>query len=235
MPPFTAAPSSLRPWMLGQRAADARDFLEDLCAFRQADHTHRRAFLQALDRLKTTYLCATTQALSADYLLYIIKSCNLVHTEWEYKQKFAYLTCKPTNYLLDCTNNCQLGCGSCQHTTDRAYASLHFLPVRPGTMTRATHALILQHVAPWAYAADYYNKSESLLNRLAPEFVKAANQRRVITRISSNFAMPKLDVEALVASGLIISICRSTAPPRGSMPSIAGVGTSHKCSRMCAA
>ena len=128
------------PSFLGQLRGnpDARELLADLLELRNSSHARRRDFLNDLDRIKSRYLPVSRRSPTADYFLYVLKSCNLVHAEWEYKQKFPYLTCRPTNYLLDCTNNCQLGCGGCRHTADREYASINFMPVRPGVMTLLT-------------------------------------------------------------------------------------------------
>jgi MoaA/NifB/PqqE/SkfB family radical SAM enzyme len=178
----------------------ADDLLRELSNLRRERFSSRPEFLTALERVKSRYQKAAPP--TADYLLYLMKSVNLVHLEWEYSQRFSLLSARPTNYLLDGSNNCQLGCGSCQHTFDRSYASANFLPIASGSMSRKVHNSVLKLVSPWAYAADYYNQSETFLNKLAPEFIKEAGKRRVVTRVSSNFSIPRLDTDALVHSGL---------------------------------
>ena len=178
------------------------EMLSELESLSRSGIADRLMFLEDLDRVSEKYVRSSAKKQTTDHFLCILKACNLVHLRYEYKKKFVYLASRPTNYLLDTTNNCQLGCGNCIHTFDKAYAADTFLPILPGLMKERTHDLILKHVAPWAYGADYYNMSEPLLNKYTPAFIREANRRRVVTRISSNFAIPSLDTEALIASGL---------------------------------
>jgi MoaA/NifB/PqqE/SkfB family radical SAM enzyme len=53
-----------------------------------------------------------------------------------------------------------------------------------------------------AFSAHYYNTSESLLNKHLGNYIGEANRLRIKTAISSHMSIPKLDVEAIVASGL---------------------------------
>lgn len=190
-------------WHLKQAAQTlfVADLLAELDEIRRGNFDARRGFYSQLETLKHKHLNSRA-ARSTDYVLFVIKSCNLVSVEWEYKNRFTFLLSRPTNYLLDATNNCQLGCGNCQHTFDRNHAAAAFLPLKSGSMSRETHDAIVKHASNFAFAADYYNQSESLLNKLTPTFLREANRRRVITTVSSNFEMPKIDFDALIGSGL---------------------------------
>jgi len=104
--------------------------------------------------------------------------------------------------MLDPANGCNLGCASCANTSNKDFAARVLNAWPAGVMKGNTYSRIIDDNGPWAWVGHFYNNSEPYLNKNTHAFIKRAAQFRVRTSTSSNMSIPKLDVDAIVASGL---------------------------------
>ena len=108
---------------------------------------------------------------------------------------------RPSGFMLDTANACQLGCPSCQHTENREWARVTFKPMPAGALKPEVFSSFIRQVGLWSYNGHFYNNSEPFLNKRTPDYIRAANLYRIRTLVSSNLSIPKLNAEAVVASG----------------------------------
>jgi MoaA/NifB/PqqE/SkfB family radical SAM enzyme len=134
--------------------------------------------------------------------LQLVKAINLLVNKHEYRQFTVRKVGRPSGFMLDTANACQLGCPSCQHSSNRQWAALTYKPMVKGAMKPDTFERFIRQTGLRSYAGHFYNNSEPFLNRRTPDYIREANLYRVQTLVSSNMSIPKLDAEAIVASGL---------------------------------
>jgi MoaA/NifB/PqqE/SkfB family radical SAM enzyme len=111
--------------------------------------------------------------------------------------------------MVDPANACQLHCPGCVHTSNPEWAKHAALDWPPGMLPLEQYRKILRLYGPFAFGAVLYNYGEPLLNSLTPHYIALARQYLLFTLLSTNLSLPKIDIEALVRSGLnhmIISI-----------------------------
>jgi pyruvate-formate lyase-activating enzyme len=158
-------------------------------------------FLSAIDIAKIKFGRAN-KSLAAH--LRAIKAFNLLVNKHEYLKFAVQKVGRPSGFMLDTVNACQLGCPSCQHTVNAKWAAMTYTPIPAGSLKPDTFDMLMSRVGLYAYTGHFYNNSEPFLNKRTPEYLRKANLFRIRTMISSNMSIPKLDAEAIVASGLDI-------------------------------
>lgn len=134
--------------------------------------------------------------------LQLLKAVNLLVNKHEYRLFAVRKVGRPSGFMLDTANACQLGCPSCQHSSNKEWAQLTYKKMQPGTMKPDTFEKFIRQVGLWSYNGHFYNNSEPFLNKRTPDYIRRANLYRVKTLVSSNMSLPKLDAEAIVESGL---------------------------------
>src|SRR5260221_3276967 len=134
--------------------------------------------------------------------LQLLKAINLLVNRHEYTTYAIRKLGRPSGFMLDTANACQLGCPSCQHTENREWARVTFKPMPAGSLKPEVFASFIRQVGLWSYNWHFYNNSEPFLNKRTTDYIKAANLYRIRTLVSSNLSIPKLNAEAVVASGL---------------------------------
>jgi hypothetical protein len=160
-------------------------------------------FFSAIDRAKrelSDQLTASTERLET--LLLAMKLANLFVVQRDYDDRTIALSGRPLGFMLDPANGCNLGCPTCANTFNKEYAATALNPWPKGIMKSPVYDRIIEQVGPWAFVGHFYNNSEPYLNKNVHQFIKRASQLRVRTGTSSNVSIPKLDVEAIVESGL---------------------------------
>lgn len=163
----------------------------------------RLAFLDRFDAVKADLIARGGRRMDEPQTaLLAVKLFNLLLTRHEYTHRQIRKLARPTGFMLDPANGCQLGCATCANTFNAEFSESLFHPWPAGVMKPDLFQKFIDEVAPTAFAGHFYNKHEPFLNKRTPDFVAKAADWRVETLISSNFSFPKLDVEAIVASGL---------------------------------
>src|SRR5258708_38421069 len=61
--------------------------------------------------------------------LQTLKAINLLINKHEYQTYAVRQLGRPSGFMLDTANACQLGCASCQHTPNRDWARVTFKPL----------------------------------------------------------------------------------------------------------
>jgi MoaA/NifB/PqqE/SkfB family radical SAM enzyme len=135
-------------------------------------------------------------------MLQIIKALNLLVNKHEYFNFTVSKVGRPSGFMLDTVNACQLGCATCQHSYNKEWTSKTFVPMPTATMKPDTFDAFIHAVGLRSYAGHFYNNSEPFLNKRTPQYLRIANMYRINTMISSNMSIPGLDAEAIVDSGL---------------------------------
>ena len=131
-----------------------------------------------------------------------MKAFNLLINKHEYLKFSVCKVGKPSGFMLDTVNACQLGCPSCQHSANRKWVAMTYTPLPKGSLKRETFDTFMRTAGIYAYSGHFYNNSEPFLNKKTPEYLRIAHVHRIRTFVSSNMSIPKLDAEAIVASGL---------------------------------
>ena len=139
---------------------------------------------------------------SLDVALLSVKVLNLLLSKYEYRHRRINKIARPIGFMLDPANSCHLGCATCVNTLNKDYALKVFNPVPKGVMKPDTFSAFIDTTGMTSFAGHFYNSHEPLLNKRAPEYIKRAADYRVETFLSTNLSIPKLNVEALVASGI---------------------------------
>ena len=169
-----------------------------------AMHFPVREFLATYDMARKKFVDSLPggQDLTLDSALLAVKLLNLLLTKYEYLNKRINKIARPIGFMLDPANGCQLGCATCINTFNREFTASYFNPVPKGIMKEDTFDAFIDDVGLSAFSGHFYNNHEPLLNKKTPAYVKKAANFRVETFISTNLSFSKLNVEALVLSGL---------------------------------
>lgn len=156
-------------------------------------------FFPVVDRAREKFIAR--HASLADSLL-AVKLINLLIAKHEYLKGAIVTTARPVGFMLDPANQCHLGCPSCSNSFNAEFSAATYKPWPRGMMTEETFESFLKEVGLYAFTGHFYNNHEPFLNKLTPSFVRRAADLRVKTFISSNLSFKRMDVEAIVASGL---------------------------------
>jgi len=161
-------------------------------------------FVHTLNNAKKQLLARNAvhleQQLEAAILL--VKITNLLITKYEYRHRRIQKFAKPIGFMLDPFNACQLGCPTCQNSSNREYVRRTYKTIPMATMKPDMFAAFIDDMGPTAFIGHFYNNHEPLLNNNTPAFIRRANDYRIDTLVSSNLSIPRLDAEAVVTSGL---------------------------------
>ena len=136
-----------------------------------------------------------------------MKCLNLLINKHEYLHQRIAKIGRPIGFMLDPANSCQLGCPSCMNSFNREAAEKTFNAWPKVIMKDDIFASFIDDVGLGAFHGHFYNNHEPFLNKKTPDYVRRAADFRVDTFISSNLSHPKLDAEAIVASGLKELMC----------------------------
>lgn len=134
--------------------------------------------------------------------LYLVKILNLLINKHEYFSNRIVKVGRPSGFMLDPANACQLGCPTCQHSFNRKYTGNTYVPMPKGIMREHEYSRFITKLGPYCFAGHFYNNSEPLLNKQLPSYLGTANLYRINTIISTNLSLPNVDIEGLVSSGL---------------------------------
>lgn len=167
--------------------AESREFLSRVDAF-------RRVMLQSRAKGERRH----------EALLLGLKLSNLLAMKHDYRHRHTRVVGRPFGYQIDTVNGCNLGCAGCPQTYNKAFYENTYTAWPRGVMKRDVHDEMMSFLGLHAFSGHYYNTSEPLLNKRAAQYFAEANRRRIRTSISSHMSLPKLDVNALVESGLDI-------------------------------
>src|SRR5262249_10617492 len=126
-------------------------------------------FLAALDKSRLEFARAAKPDLSLQ--LEVVKALNLLVNKHEYLKFGIRKVGRPSGFMLDTVNACQLGCATCQHTYNKEWASRAFVPLPGGTMKPDRFESLIRTVGLRSYAGHFYNNSEPFLNKRTPQYL----------------------------------------------------------------
>ncbi len=163
---------------------------------------NKSEFAEFLDSLQKHLYEALMRGYGIDPFckLLAMRLSNLAAAKYHYLHRHSVLLSKPIQLTVDTTNACQLQCPACVHTANKAYAALFDWP--KSTLPLSTYQDFLSQFGVFGFCATLYSYGEPLLNRQFPDFVRESKKYLLFTLVSTNLSMPKLDAEAIVASGL---------------------------------
>ena len=168
-----------------------------------------RDFLRAYDVARLRFersLRGKDAGVLAEVLL-AVKCLNLLINKHEYLHQRIAKAGRPIGFMLDPANSCQLGCPSCMNSFNREAAEKTFNAWPKVIMKDDIFESFIHDVGLGAFHGHFYNNHEPFINKKTPNYVRRAGDFRVDTFISSNLSHPKLDAEAIVASGLKELMC----------------------------
>lgn len=113
--------------------------------------------------------------------LYLIKIINLLINKHEYLRFRISKVGRPSGFMLDPANACQLGCPTCQHSFNKDYTSRTYVPMPKGIMRPSEFSTFIRALGPYSFAGHFYNNSEPMLNKHLPVYLSTANLYRVNT------------------------------------------------------
>lgn len=132
--------------------------------------------------------------------LFLLKISNLLIGKYQYINRYIHLISRPFGLIVDPANGCNLHCPGCVHSKN-ANATRDFL-WPPGNLREETFQDFLAQYGVFATNILFYNYGEPLLNKLTPKFIRMARLFLLNTSISTNLAIPNINFEELVLSGL---------------------------------
>ena len=134
--------------------------------------------------------------------LHATRIINLLVNKHEYFRCAIKKVGRPSGFMLDPANACQLGCPTCQHSFNKTYTAQTYVPMPKGILRPKIFDPFIEELGPYTYAGHFYNNSEPFLNKHLCDYLAKANLYRINTFISSNLSVPNIDVDAVVGSGL---------------------------------
>lgn len=182
--------------------AEAADLRRLVFAIESVVDQPSPVFFRAVDLAREKFRASVLSKGEIEHALLGIKLINLMVAKHEYLGGHIKTTARPTAFMLDPANQCQLGCSTCINTTNTAWADTAFKPRPMGVMKEPIYRSFINENGMAAFSGHFYNFHEPLLNKQTPTFLRTAADLRIETFISSNMSFPKIDAEAIVASGL---------------------------------
>lgn len=175
---------------------------------------NKQDFLSIIDSNKTTILNGFATKYSEQYAkLITLKFQNLIVAKYHYIHKHTTIASRPIQLMIDPANACQLACPGCVHTSNPAWSKRAKIDWPAGMLSQVQFDKILRFYGPFSFGAVLYNYGEPLLNPLTPKYIAMARRYLLFTLLSTNLSLTKIDLNALVNSGLnhlIISIDGTT-------------------------
>jgi MoaA/NifB/PqqE/SkfB family radical SAM enzyme len=178
-----------------RRTSDRAALVELVESF-EAPHEQ---FHVAIDRARKRFL---KDWKTLDEALLGVKLINLAVARHEYRRRSVATIARPVGFMLDPANQCQLGCPSCTNTVNTDHSERTFNQWPRGLMPPERYQRFIDAVGLSSFCGHFYNNHEPFLNRETPSYIRAAVDLRIQTFVSSNLSYAKLDVEAIVRSGL---------------------------------
>lgn len=174
------------------------------------DGANKHDYLRIVDSNKSHILSEFSARYSEQYAkLMTLKFLNLIVAKYHYIHKHTTIASRPIQLMIDPANACQLNCPGCVHSSNPGWVKQSAIDWPPGTLSLTQYEKILRLYGPFAFGAVLYNYGEPLLNPLTPQYISMARQYLLFTLLSTNLSLPKINLEALINSGLnhlIISI-----------------------------
>ncbi|MBZ0159894.1 MAG: SPASM domain-containing protein [bacterium] len=166
---------------------------------------NKQAFLKLVDTKKYQIYGRFASAYTEPYAkLMALKIVNLIVGKYHYINRHTTIASRPIELMIDPSNACQLDCPNCVHSSSpQAKAAKYFeLYWPPGMLSCEQYEKVLHLYGPFAFGAVLYNYGEPLLNPQTPKYIAMARQYLLFTLLSTNLSLGKIDVDALVTSGL---------------------------------
>jgi hypothetical protein len=129
-----------------------------------------------------------------------VKTLNILLARDAFQRRSVSVRSRPFGLVLDPSNNCQLGCPGCVHSTHNEERKLFDWP--NGTLSAARLAAFLKLYGPYAVGAYLCNYGEPLLNQQTPAFIRMIKTYLIRTALSTSLSVRKFDADAYVLSGL---------------------------------
>jgi MoaA/NifB/PqqE/SkfB family radical SAM enzyme len=142
-----------------------------------------------------------------------LKAINICRAKQHFHARSTTLLSRPFGLIIDPSNSCNLACPGCVHSQNARERK--FFQWGTGTMPQSRMSRFLSSYGPYAIHADFCNYGEPLINPETPRFIREAKGYLAGTMLSTNLSLPRLDAEAVVASGLdymIASVDGATQP-----------------------
>ncbi len=164
--------------------------------------TDKRTFFSILDQEKDRlYKSFRTAYLNDEFSkLITLKVCNLFAGKYHFIHRHTKVASKPFQLMLDPSNNCQLQCPGCVHTSNPEIKNRFDWP--GGLLNMETFHRFMKMYSPFAFGVCFYNYGEPLLNKHTPDMIRFAKRYLLYTALSSNMSIKKFDPDAYVRSGL---------------------------------
>lgn len=134
-----------------------------------------------------------------------LKAINICVARGEYAARATAVLARPVGLVVDPSNSCNLACPGCVHSP--TVKARHVFDWGTGTLPAGRFARYVAATGPYAIHANFCNYGEPLVNPATPGFVREAKRCLVLSMLSTNLSLPRLDAEAVVASGLDYMIC----------------------------
>lgn len=134
-----------------------------------------------------------------------LKAINICLARGEYRARTTAVLARPVGLIIDPANSCNLACPGCVHS--QTVKARHVFDWGKGTLPADRLARYMATAGPYAIHANFCNYGEPLVNPATPRFVREAKRNLVLSMLSTNLSLPRLDAEAVVASGLDYMIC----------------------------
>ena len=168
-------------------------------------------FLEAIDSANAESvgeLAAKQGDVAAQLML--LRVSNALVAKYEYVHGHTVVLARPLSLYIDPSNACPLACPGCVHMKEEAGKNF----IWPKSMMKPDcFAHLIEEFGPYAFRMMFCNFGEPLLNKATPSYIRRARQFAMATAMSTSFSVPKIDIDALVESGLqymILSIDGAT-------------------------
>ena len=140
-----------------------------------------------------------------------LKILNLLLAKYELLTRRTTLLSRPYGLLVDPSNDCNLACPGCVHST--SVKALKIFDWNKGLLSEARFRQLLQSYGTFAFQIVFCNYGEPITNPNTPRLVEIAKGYLAQTVVSTSLSLARFDAEAYVRSGLdflILSIDGAT-------------------------
>jgi len=125
-------------------------------------------FVRALNRTKGQILARHRSQIEEqrEAAILLVKITNLLITKYEYQHRRIKKFAKPIGFMLDPFNACQLGCPTCQNSSNTEYVRRIYKPIPMATMKHDIFTRFIDDVGATAFIGHFCNSHEPLLNSM---------------------------------------------------------------------
>ena len=131
--------------------------------------------------------------------LFLLKISNLLVSKYECTFRHTAVISSPIGLLIDASNSCGLRCPGCVHSANKSVNNFDW---PKGILSEATFRKFIEQRGPFAFDVYFANYGEPLLNPLTPKLVEMSRRFLLPSYASSSLSIKRLDVDAVVRSGL---------------------------------